>query len=85
MPNSLLCSSSFSQVILQSCFCVKLPGDLSDQIVHGYVVGEENNGSPSQAVVAAAVHDFNPSTQETEAGGSLLSPRTAWSTEWVLG
>jgi hypothetical protein len=34
-------------------------------------------------VVAAAeaVHAFNPSTQETEAGGSLSSRPTLWSTE----
>jgi hypothetical protein len=29
-------------------------------------------------------HTFNPSTQETEAGGSLSS-RLAWSTEHILG
>jgi hypothetical protein len=30
------------------------------------------------------VHDFNPSTQEAEAGG-FRSSRPAWSTEWIPG
>jgi hypothetical protein len=36
-------------------------------------------------VVDEVAHAFNPSTQEAEAGGSLVSSRLALSTERVLG